>query len=632
MSKSTEAVALKKSLKVKHPIGLKLSLIISIILVVSLVSITFLVSFFVRNDEQITAEDNNFTINARSANAVQTEFETLKNNSFLMLDFIDAGNSGEETASLFFGRNSTIAAVVVRGSTPGTDADYINNDYFTTNEIDASFISTFVTAHFAVVKDTMNGTTDLLNAAPDCSLPLIALFCPRKVDGANQAIIILFSSENISDSFGSSSLNHSYMINHHGDLLVDSDFEKVKQGVNIAQSPLVQEMNADSGTNKQILFRDENDVRQFGAYQKITLGEAGVLTTIAYDRVFEAVDSTTRRNVYLAIAVLCISIILVFFFSKTISIPIKRLTVAAKDIELGNYDVHLESKHHDELTLLTTSFIKMGKGLAERERLKDSFSKFTNKAVAEKAMRGELTLGGETKQATIFFSDIRSFTALSEKLTPEEVITFLNEYTTRMVDCVIKTSGVVDKYIGDSIMAVWGAPLTSGDPAQDALNTVRAALMMRASLILFNKERETQGKPPIRIGCGINSGPVVAGQVGSSQKMEYTVIGDAVNFASRTESCNKPLGTDILITENTWNLVKEHVLVEEMPSVTVKGKTGVCRMFAVVNMPEATDIAGAGPQGPKTMAQIRAKLGIPTPDFAKVDLDEEEHKYQIQSK
>ena len=154
--------------------------------------------------------------------------------------------------------------------------------------------------------------------------------------------------------------------------------------------------------------------------------------------------------------------------------------------------------------------------------------------------------------------------------------------------------------------------------------------MMRSALLEFNKSRGGVKKPIIKIGCGINTGPVIAGQIGSNQRMEYTVIGDAVNFASRTESSNKPLGTDILITENTYNLIKDHVLVEQMPSVSVKGKEKPVSMYAVVNMPRVTDIPGAGPDGPKTMAEVRELLGIPVPDYAKVNLDEEEKKYKIQ--
>ena len=222
------------------------------------------------------------------------------------------------------------------------------------------------------------------------------------------------------------------------------------------------------------------------------------------------------------------------------------------------------------------------------------------------------------------------FTAISEKLEPAEVVEFLNEYMTRMVECVNKTNGVVDKFIGDAIMAIWGAPESSGSPAQDALNCVRTALMMRSALREYNKDRGGDKRPIIKIGCGINSGPVIAGQIGSKSRMEYTCIGDAVNFASRTESLNKPLGTDILITEDTYNLIREHVAVEPMPTVTVKGKEKPQRLYAVVNMPQAEDIPGAGKNGPKSLAEVRSLLGIPTPDIEKVDLDADEKKYKIQ--
>jgi adenylate cyclase len=271
----------------------------------------------------------------------------------------------------------------------------------------------------------------------------------------------------------------------------------------------------------------------------------------------------------------------------------------------------------------------MSKGLAERERLKDTFGRFINKDIAEKALSGELTLGGETKTVTVFFSDIRAFTAISEKLEPNEVVGFLNEYMTAMVNCIDKTHGVVDKYMGDAIMGVWGAPVSAGKTEQDAFNCVVAALMMRHALMEFNKGRGGDKKPVIRIGCGINTGDVVAGQIGSTSRMEYTIIGDAVNLASRTESLNKPLGTDILITENTYNLIAEYVQVEEMPSVTIKGKVRPVKMYAVINIPDAKTIPGTGEAGPKSLQEVRAMLGIPEPVLSKVDVNAEEEKYNI---
>ena len=203
----------------------------------------------------------------------------------------------------------------------------------------------------------------------------------------------------------------------------------------------------------------------------------------------------------------------------------------------------------------------------------------------------------------------------------DELVEFLNEYFARMCECVDKTNGIVDKFIGDAVMAVWGAPETAGSQEADAWNAVKAALMMRIALYHLNQKRIANGKNPIKIGCGINTGPIVAGQIGSEGHMNYTVIGDTVNLASRTEALNKPFATDILITENTYKLIKDKVIVEEMPGVHVKGKTDAIKMYAVVN--------AVGVRGPADVHEMREFLGWDEPNLSKVSTDEEEKKYKI---
>jgi adenylate cyclase len=225
--------------------------------------------------------------------------------------------------------------------------------------------------------------------------------------------------------------------------------------------------------------------------------------------------------------------------------------------------------------------------------------------------------------ATIFFADIRSFTAISEKLSPEAVVEFLNDYMTRMVDCIDATGGVVDKFIGDAIMGVWGAPVSAGSPGDDALAALRAMIMMRYALVDFNKGRGGEERPLIHNGCGLNTGPCIAGQIGSMQRMEYTVIGDAVNLASRIEALNKPFGTDVLISEYTYELVKDEIIAEAMPAIKVKGKAEPLTIYAVVKF--------KGAEGPDSLAGLREMLGIKPPGAA-VDVDKEEVKYEILGK
>jgi adenylate cyclase len=603
---------------IRFPIGAKLVLIVTAILLVSLGAISFLVSWMVSRDLRLNAEDNNLSVNRRAAAAAETILSLTRSNALALLQG-SVLEGAEQFTGFFFEQNRHVAALAL--AEQGGETRFFINPQFSgrfdspTGAVDPVAVAAYTAAQEAALRRAAAGDTLLVNASLQ-DMSLLGFFFPLPGEGA---ALVFFSAAGLEEALGSGT-NVSFLVNDDGDLLVNPGGE----GVEAATDPLVVLARQSGKPFMQTLYTGPDGKHYFGAFSSVSQGY--VITRIEESLVFEGIAATTRRNLYLTGAVLFLAVILVWFFSKTISGPVKLLAAAAGRIKQGEFETGLPVKSADEIGFLTARFTEMGRGLAERERLKDAFGRFTNTVVAERAMKGELPLGGETREATVFFSDIRSFTAISEKLDPQEVVEFLNGYMTRMVDCVDKTGGVVDKFIGDAVMAVWGAPLSAGSPAQDALNCVKAALLMRSSLYEFNKGRSGDKNPVIRIGCGINTGEVVAGQMGSRRRMEYTVIGDAVNLASRTEALNKPLGTDILITENTWNLIGRYFITKEMPPVTVKGKEKPVRMFAVINIkaPE-----GSEQKKPTSLEELRRLLGIAAPDVSKVNVNAEEKKYKI---
>jgi adenylate cyclase len=584
----------------------------------------------VRADLKAGAEENNFTVNRRSSAEAELLLSMIRANTLALLDTLDAlealplaAGVYRQTTEFFFERSPDIACIVLLDEGGAPSRVLVNERFFLAAELDSSIAAAFAASRPGAASRCAKGELVLLNAAPAFGLPVLAMYCPRQRGGESGAVVF-FGSDSLAEIFGGG-LNASFMINDDGDILVHADSSLVRSGGTFTGNPFNRTVWDSRERNLQALYTGDDGLTYFGAFHKLSIANAAVISAAEQDVVFEGVAATTRRNLFLTGAVLCIAVLCVWFFSKTLSGPLKNLAAAAGRIEAGEFEVDLKAKTRDEVGLLTRSFVSMGKGLAERERLKDTFGRFTNREIAERALRGDLALGGETKQATVFFSDIRSFTEISERLEPHEVVEFLNDYMTRMVDCVDKTGGVVDKFIGDAVMAVWGAPVSAGSPAKDAFNCVRAALMMRAALREFNRDRGGEKRPRIRIGCGINTGSVVAGQIGSSRRMEYTVIGDTVNLASRTEALNKPFHTDILITEHTWRLIGPYLITEEMPPVSVKGKEKPVRMFAVINLKEKDGAVSR----PGNLEELRALLGLAAPDLAKVDVNAEEKKYKI---
>jgi class 3 adenylate cyclase len=275
-----------------------------------------------------------------------------------------------------------------------------------------------------------------------------------------------------------------------------------------------------------------------------------------------------------------IGLLIAWGVSRSVTKPMDALVGVARVIETGDLTPTIPVRGQDAPGRLGTAIGNMIKGLQERDRVKDVFGRYIAKQAAERLMTGPLDLGGEAKTVTILFSDIRGFTSMAETMTPEQVVAFLNEYFTEMVDAVMEQEGMLDKFLGDGLMAVFGS---FGDQPDHARRAVLAALRMKSLLAKINGDRAMRGKPPVAIGIGIHTDEVIVGNIGSRQRLEFTHIGDGVNTASRVQALNKEYHTTILVTGATFEALHGEFATTAIADVTLRGKSRSLPIYEVLS-------------------------------------------------
>jgi class 3 adenylate cyclase len=265
--------------------------------------------------------------------------------------------------------------------------------------------------------------------------------------------------------------------------------------------------------------------------------------------------------------------------ATVLSRPIFRLVEATQLISSGNLTVEVPVTTHDELGVLTASFNRMVRSLREKEMIKRAFTRYVAREVVEEVLKDpeHLMLSGERREATVVFCDIRGFTTLSERLTPEQVVSLLNEFYTTAIETTFKYDGTLDKFLGDAVMCVFGAPIAHPDHTARAVKT---AVDMRTALAELSKRRSIRGLDPFEVGIGVALGEVVAGTVGTEERMEYTVIGDSVNVAARLQDHAK--AGSILLSRRTYEAVHDLVEARSRGPLKVKGKEEQVEVYEVL--------------------------------------------------
>lgn len=313
-------------------------------------------------------------------------------------------------------------------------------------------------------------------------------------------------------------------------------------------------------------------------FQGLIAGHA--LVTFSKASMTQAINETVRAIITATILMIILGIITSLIMGKRLSRPIHSLMDASKAIDSGNYNYQIAERRNDEIGFLTGAFNNMAKGLLEKEQVENAFSRFVSSNVAKQIMENldEIQLGGHRVDASVLFADIVGFTSISEKLTPDEIASLLNEYFTYISMASELYSGTIDKYMGDCAMVVFGVPR---DDPEHKFNAIACAVMIQRLVDRLNAIRISEGKLSIHFRIGINSGSMLAGNMGSHDRMQYTVVGETVNLASRLHTVAAK--GQIIITEQLFDDkdIKWRIHATRHKSIQLRGITDPVSTYRV---------------------------------------------------
>lgn len=479
----------------------------------------------------------------------------------------------------------------------------VQEDFLIKNKLTPDFVDQVRQKKPFPISSVMQKNIELQFAEVNPSVRVVSIGFPYSRDAQNQVntfVIAAFNSEMIQSLFSNDSEREFFLIDRNGFLLAHQNEELLRQGKNIKGENFVQKALGDATNSKQLTFKNEKGKAYIGAFVKSSFWGTVLLAQTPLSIVNEPAQEVQRKAIFISGIVLSFALFAVFLFSLTLSKPIEVLAELIKEIPKGNFNISARKKvkSHDEVGDLAAAFDHMTEGLKERDKVKNLFNKFHGSSVTENLLQQEVSVGGTRKEVTVFFSDIRGFTKFSEGHTPEEVVSMLNEYFAVMVGIINRHGGVVDKFIGDAIMAVWGVPAGSD---RDTENALKACLEMRSALFTLNASRRERGLTEIQIGMGLHAGAAISGTIGSEERMEFTVIGDTVNVTSRIESSTKHFEVDLLVSDEVFNRLSQPVTTQE---VTADGSVAVAQTESPFKFDLAGDIEVKGKTLPLRLYKV----------------------------
>jgi class 3 adenylate cyclase len=423
--------------------------------------------------------------------------------------------------------------------------------------------------------------------------PTLTLY--HKVLNDNQGIVgvlgvdvdVALASQNLTRNMSVPFGGHLFLVSSDATVLIHPDHEMVGSDINANGEELDQQLSGDVKNNRiqfrQYLGKRQNAAWYMGFHRVKATGICFVLSAPA-KTVLKPLRHLTYQMAGLATFLISGLLVLFIVMTQRISRPIIDLKDSAMSVtENGSYQDALDVKSRDEVGQLTMAFNEMMEGLRQRDFIRDTFGRYVTKEVVEELIGtpNGLELGGETREITIMFSDLRGFTPLCEQLRPDQVIEILNRYLGKMTPVIGQYNGTINEFIGDAILTIFGAPIRRDDSSTRA---VACAVALQLAMEDLNHENRDRGLPPLFMGIGIHTGDVIVGNIGSKERAKYGVVGHNINLASRVEGAT--VGGQILITQSTYAQVKHLVIVRDVRSMEFKGVEDEINIYDVTGIKE----------------------------------------------
>ena len=564
-----------KNIKFKFPILVRLTLLMSILLVAIGGTIAWKNSSFFEDISEQREESVNLAEVKSFAYQVEILVQSFMDKvNFYSIDLMKEENQESYSKVLTerFSHESDIIGLEIKertGEIKSVIHSLFNKNFFERNKIEQEeFLEKFDGSY----DEVFSGKLVVSNVSEKVGIAKLAMpFVKNEFGSYSHIAIAYIRIEKLQRAFSEFTTRNVFLIDKKGDIISHADEKKVLERVNLKDSPLVSDSLKSKLSIKQKYVDLEDGSRELAAFAKTPFGLT-VISSASEDSIKAPARIAKDQSYFWLGMIISIAFFFIFLFSTTITNPIEKLHVFADEIAEGNFDIEVtkEINSPDEIGELAKAFDNMTHGLKERDKIKNMFSKFHGSSETEDILQSSLSREGSRKDVVVYFSDIRGFTDFSERHEAEEVVEMLNEYFEIMVSIIIKHGGVVDKFIGDAIMAVWGVPEASEDDANACL---KACLEMREALVGFNDRRLAKGKEAMKVGMGVHCGSVISGTIGASERMEYTVIGDNVNTAARIEASTKAFGADLLVSNDLMEKVEESFIFKKAGECQVKGKT-----------------------------------------------------------